>query len=165
MSKAFKRLVKIWTSTKKVMYIAKRIRGNTHKFITNKKKWHKQIKADKLKSFNEFLDKLSQGGMKNIWNYFNIFKRKKRKITVQLETNQIETFRQYWEKLYQERHSRIKFLSIKDHLFNIEEQTQDKIEVKWEDLQQVISGIDLNKAAWGQITPMVIKWGAEVCLS
>ena len=32
-------------------------------------------------------------------------------------------------------------------------------------MQQVISGIDLNKATWGQITPLVIKWGAEVYLS
>ena len=43
MNKAFKRLINIWTSTKKVMGIAKRIRNSTKKFILNRKKWYKQM--------------------------------------------------------------------------------------------------------------------------
>lgn len=79
MNKAFKRLVKIWTSTAKIMGIARRIRSNTKQFIKYRKKWYRQMQHDKKHAFNEFLDKLSQGGMKGIWNYFNSYQKKKRK--------------------------------------------------------------------------------------
>ena len=120
---------------------------------------------DKKQSLNEFLDKLSQGGMKGIWNYFNIYKKKKRRNTIQLEATQADHFKQYWGLLYTENQNKSKFLSIKNQLLHSAPAEQTDIQVAWEDVQQIISSIDLNKAAWGRITPLVIKWGEEVCLS
>ena len=51
------------------------------------------MQHDKKQAFNEFLDKLSQGGMKGIWNYFNSYKKKKRKNFIQLDATQLEHFK------------------------------------------------------------------------
>ena len=43
------------------------------------------MKFDKKKAFNEFLDKLSSGGMKGLWDYFTIYQSKRRKNIIHLE--------------------------------------------------------------------------------
>ena len=43
------------------------------------------MKIDKKSKFNDFLDRLSRGGMKGVWNYFNAQQRKKKRNIIQLD--------------------------------------------------------------------------------
>ena len=43
------------------------------------------MKIDKKSKFNDFLDRLSRGGMKGVWNYFNTQQRKIKRNIVQLD--------------------------------------------------------------------------------
>ena len=58
------------------------------------------MKIDKKRNFNDFLDRLSRGGMKGVWNYFNVQQRKKKRNIIQLDNTRIEAFKNFWESLY-----------------------------------------------------------------
>ena len=79
------------------MNIAHRIRKNTQSYIKYRKLFYKQLKRDKQAECNKFLDKMNKGGMKAIWDYFNYYKKKKKRSHTQLEPLVAAEFIAYWQ--------------------------------------------------------------------
>ena len=50
------------------------------------------MKVDKRQGFNDYLDNLSKGNMKQVWDYFNTYQRKRKKNNIQLNEEMNETF-------------------------------------------------------------------------